>query len=60
MCDRIVNGKQFDAPRKKSWASKMMVEGIKEINVKWCVTFDEEGVEDIPAYAEACCLQDFF
>ncbi|MCO6498071.1 MAG: hypothetical protein J5I50_10440 [Chitinophagaceae bacterium] len=60
MCDRIVNGKQFDAPRKKAWASKMMVEGIKEIIVKWYVTFEAGEVEDIPAYAEAYCLQDYF
>jgi hypothetical protein len=57
--DRIVNGKQFDQARKKSWSIKMKEQGIDRIKIEWYDTFNEE-IKNIPAYVEACCLQLFF
>ena len=57
--DRIVNGKQFDKPRRTSWPSKMKEENIKELEICWYETFNYK-VKDIPAYVEAKLLQRFF
>ena len=35
-------------------------QGIQTINVKWYVTFENGGPGDIPAFAEACCLQQYY
>ncbi len=59
MYDRIVNGKQFEKPRKESWKVKMEEDKIKEIKTEWYITFDE-NVKHIPAYAEAYCIQKYF
>ena len=57
--DRIVNGKQFDEPRKKSWPKKMDIEQIEALDIYWYVTFNNE-VKDIPAYAEGLIIQRHF
>jgi hypothetical protein len=36
---RIVKGKQFGEPRRKSWPEKMKEDGISKIHVKWFVTY---------------------
>ncbi len=59
MYDRLVNGNQFDEPRKKGWPKKMKVDKIDLIRVKWYVTFGND-LKHIPAYTEACCLQKYF
>lgn len=57
--DRIVNGVQFDKPRKKSWPMKMRENQIETIQVFWCDTFSK-GIEDIPAYVEGTLIQKYF
>lgn len=59
MCDRIVNGKQFEKPRSISWLLKMQEQNIPEIKVNWFVTFNFI-IQHIPAFVEACLLQEFF
>ncbi len=59
MFDRIVDGKQFNKPRRKSWAKKMNEQNIDKIKVEWYVTFDKK-ISDIPAYVESILLQMFF
>lgn len=56
---RIVNGKQFDLPRKISLSKKMKEQNINKIRVKWYITIDET-IKDIPGYVEGLLLQDFF
>ena len=50
--DRLVNGKQFGAPRRISWKSKMISEGIETLDVYWYVTQDNENV-DCPKEVES-------
>lgn len=57
--DRLVNGKQFDAKRSKSWPAKMKEENIEMLGVHWYVTFDNNN-KDIPAFVEASLLQEYF
>jgi len=57
--DRIVNGKQFDYPRRIAWPNKMDELNISEIKIEWYNTFNTE-IKHIPAYVEACCIQMFF
>jgi len=49
--DRIVNGKQFGAPRRVSWKSKMVSEGIEALDVYWYVTHDNKNF-DCPRVVE--------
>ena len=59
MADRIINGKQFGGPRKKTWKQKLKNENIDALDIYWYETFD--GVnQDIPAFMEALLLQKFF
>lgn len=57
--DRIVNGKQFDGPRRISWPDKMKAENIEALDIYWYDTFNNKTL-DIPAYIEAKLLQKHF
>lgn len=57
--DRLVNGKQFDKPRRQSWREKLLKEGIEALDVYWYQTFDENN-SDIPATIEGLILQRHF
>ena len=57
--DRIVNGIQFDEPRKKSWPKKMIEEEIEALDIYWYETFNNEN-KDLPTYAEAMIIQRHF
>lgn len=57
--DRIVNGKQFEEKRSKSWPIKMKTDKIEQLRVNWYVTFDVLH-KDIPTYVESLILQQFF
>ena len=39
--DRLVNGKQFGAPRHHSWPRKMREEGIKSLRIEWYITHNK-------------------
>jgi len=54
--DRIVNGKQFGQPRKKSWKKKLIDENIDAFDIYW---YDTETTE-IPSFVEATIIQRFF
>lgn len=43
--DRLVNGKQFDLPRRKSWKQQMVAEKIEALDVYWYVTHGDEFVD---------------
>lgn len=36
---RIIKGKQFGEPRRKSWARKMAEENIEKLHVQWFITY---------------------
>lgn len=55
--DRIVNGKQFDKPRRKSWDDKLAKEGIDALDVYWYDTFSDN---DIPATVDGILIQRFY
>jgi len=57
--DRIVNGKQFDQPRKISWPTKLTEEQIDALDIYWFETFSEE-IKDIPGFIETLCVQRHF
>lgn len=57
--DRLVNGKQFDKPRKISWKEKLIAENIEALDVYWYETFDESN-SDIPATIEGLIMQRHF
>lgn len=57
--DRIVNGKQFDDVRKRSWPNMMHSQGIDRLEVHWYVTVDD-NIAHIPKYVEALLIQDFY
>ena len=57
--DRIVNGKQFEYPRRISWPSIMEEENIEALDIYWYVTFNNE-VTDIPTFVESLIMQKFF
>ena len=55
--DRIVNGKQFDEPRRISWDRKLAEEGIDALDVYWYDTWSEN---EIPAAVEGALIQRFY
>lgn len=57
--DRIVNGKQFEEIRRKSWPRKMNEEQIEALDIYWYETFNTE-INDIPSYVEALLIQKHF
>lgn len=57
--DRIVNGKQFDDARKKSWAAQVKKERIEALDIYWYETINKD-IGDIPTYVEAVCMQRYF
>ena len=57
MYDRIVNGKQFDKPRRISWDEKLAKEGIDALDIYWYDTFSDN---DIPAAVEGILIQRFY
>jgi hypothetical protein len=57
--DRLVNGKQFDKPRKMSWKEKLLAEEIEALDIYWYNTFDENN-SDIPATIEGLIIQRHF
>lgn len=57
--DRLVNGKQFDEPRKKSWKQKLISEKIDALDIYWYETFDKNH-NDIPVSVEGNIIQTFF
>lgn len=59
MYDRLVNGKQFDKPRKTSWKEKLIAERIEALDVYWYETFDDKH-SDIPATMEGLIMQKHF
>ena len=54
--DRIVNGKQFDKPRRMSWLEKLTDEQIDALDIYWYETINGK-TNDIPAYTEAILIQ---
>ncbi len=54
--DRIVNGKQFDQPRRISWPAKLREEEMDALDVYWFETFNDD-IQDIPAFVEALLIQ---
>jgi len=57
--DRIVNGKQFEDVRHRSWKAKMIKENIEALDIYWYQTFNKEHF-DIPANVEGKILQRYF
>lgn len=57
--DRLVNGKQFDKPRKISWKEKIIAEKIEALDVYWYETIDDSN-SDIPATIEGIIMQRHF
>ena len=57
--DRIVNGKQFDKPRRLSWLEKMKEEQIDALDIYWYETINSK-TNDIPAYTEAILIQKYY
>jgi hypothetical protein len=57
--DRLVNGKQFDEPRKKSWKQKLISERIDALDIYWYETLDRNH-NDIPVSIEGSIIQTFF
>lgn len=57
--DRIVNGKQFEKPRRISWPQKMKEQNIDALDIYWYETFSAK-MQDLPAYTEAILFQRFF
>jgi len=55
--DRIVNGKQFGKPRRKSWDEKLTEEGIDALDIYWYDTFSKN---EIPATVEGILIQRFY
>ena len=59
IADRIVNGKQFGEPRRKSWKSKIIAENIEALDIYWYETFDKKN-NDIPSTIEGILIQQFY
>ena len=59
MYDRLVNGKQFDKPRKISWKEKLKLEKIEALDIYWYETFDKNHA-DIPSTIEGIIMQRHF
>lgn len=57
--DRIVNGKQFGEPRRKSWKQKLLEEKIDALDIYWFETFDKNH-NDIPLFVEGSIIQSYF
>ena len=57
--DRIVNGKQFDKPRRVSWLEKLTDDQIDALDIYWYETINSE-TNDIPAYTEAILIQKYY
>lgn len=57
--DRIVNGKQFNKPRRLSWPEKMKEQQIDKLNIEWYVTFISK-LTDIPACVESMLFQKYY
>lgn len=56
--DRLVNGKQFDEPRRKSWKKVMGLDKIEALDVYWYVTHTDIFV-DCPRDVEASILEQY-
>jgi hypothetical protein len=54
--DRLVNGKQFEKPRRISWLEKLTEDQIDALDVYWYETINS-ATNDIPAYTEALLIQ---
>jgi hypothetical protein len=59
MKSRLVDGKQFKEPRRKSWKKQMANEKIDALEIHWFVTLDCTH-KDLPAYVEAKLIQEYF
>lgn len=59
IADRIVNGKQFDEPRRKSWKAKIIAENIEALDIYWYETVDKKN-NDIPNTIEGILIQKFY
>ena len=59
IADRIINGKQFGEPRRKSWKSKIIAENIEALDIYWYETFDKKN-NDIPSTIEGILIQRFY
>ena len=59
IADRIVNGKQFGEPRKKSWKAKVISENIEALDIYWYETFDKNN-RDIPTVIKGILIQRFY
>ena len=57
--DRIVNGKQFDAPRRNSWPTVMQRDKIDALDIYWYGTFNK-SIQHIPGYVEGLLLQKYY
>ena len=54
--DRLVNGKQFGAPRHNSWKVQMLADQIDALDIYWYVTHNDNFV-DCPRVLENKLLQ---
>ena len=43
--DRLVNGKQFGAPRRNSWKQQMFLEKIEALDIYWYATHCDDFVD---------------
>ena len=59
MKDRLVNGKQFEQPRRISWPFQMRKDNINQIKVKCYVTYDD-NYKHIPASIEGKLIQEYY
>lgn len=53
--DRIVNGKQFGAPRRVSWPKQMQKEHVEALDIYWYVTHSDK-YSDCPRILEHTLL----
>ena len=59
MYDRLVNGTQFNSPRRISWIKKIEKEELDALDVYWYETFDRNNM-DIPTSIEGLIIQRHF
>lgn len=57
--DRLVNGKQFGGPRRKSWKDQMLKEQIEALDIYWYASHCDSFV-DCPRIIENSLLQNFY
>lgn len=59
MHNRLLNEKQFDNARRRSWKTEIIEKNIETLDFYWYVTFDKVN-NDIPNTIEGISIQRFY